>query len=118
MSSEKESTFTYAAFTYPSTRDGEPQEVALEGLRDFERMLTFVIGYAQDLERMVVNAGMQDALDAIPGSPAPYPWAQGTLELAQLVRSMGALAVTHRLAKEARETMEQPVLQRKRVGDD
>jgi hypothetical protein len=108
---------TEVTFTFPSMRDGEPQDVALEAVRDYERMLTFVIGYAEDLERMVVNASMQDALDIIPGSPDPYPWAQQALELAQLVRAAGALAVAQKLAREARETLETPALERKRVGD-
>ncbi len=108
---------TELTISYPSLRDGEPQEVALESVRDYERMLTFVIGYAEELERIVINASMQDALDAHAAAPNPYAFAQGSLELAQLVRAAGALAVAQRLAREARETLETPALQRKRVGD-
>ena len=102
----------------PREIDGDPQDVAVMAVAEYERLLREAIGYAERVEAAVRNSAMQDYLDvpALREQPgdggAPSVYADLTQEAGIIARANGALGVAHTQVDKLNDLLQIPVLDR------
>ncbi len=98
----------------PTSIDGEPHEVAMTALVEFENVLAHLVPYGAGVENMVRAAMVSEAL-GLPDDEDPTSYPERTYELAAVIRVNRALRIAENLIEQAITELDKPVAESRRL---